>query len=193
MEGDQAQLLKTITSLLAKNKIPYMITGAWSAIYYGRPRASHDIDFVVELASEDLTKTIHVFEKLPKPFFVQTESIKEAIDEKSMFNVIHLPSALKLDFWILTDELFDKSRFARRRKVRILDQLMEMASAEDTIIQKLRWYKMGKIEKHLVDAAFVYQLQRKSLDTKYLLSWIKMLDLKSNFLKLAKINLEEYL
>lgn len=193
MEGDQAQLLKTSTSLLATNKIPYMITGAWSAIYYGRPRASHDIDFVVELGSQDLARAIYVFEKLPQTFFVQTESIKEAIDEKSMFNVIHLPSSLKLDFWILTDESFDKVRFARRKKVRILDQLMEMASAEDTIIQKLRWYKMGKIEKHLVDAAFVYQLQRKSLDTKYLLSWIKMLDLKSNFLKLAKINLEEYL
>ena len=36
---------------------------------------------------------------------------------------------------------------------------MEMASAEDTILQKLKWFRMGKIEKHLVDAAFVYQIQ----------------------------------
>ena len=48
LETDQSELLKSITSFLERNKIPYMITGAWSVIYYARPRASHDIDFIVE-------------------------------------------------------------------------------------------------------------------------------------------------
>lgn len=193
MEGDQAQLLKAITSFLKINKIPYMITGAWSAIYYGRPRASHDIDFVLELPSQDQKKAISVFEKLPETFFVQTESIKEAIDQRSIFNVIHLPSALKLDFWILTDDLFDKSRFSRRVKVKILGQPMNMASAEDTILQKLRWYKIGKIEKHLIDAAFVYQIQKNNLNKEYLADWARRLGLGKYLRQLPRINLEEYL
>lgn len=191
--NEQAELLKIITTFLQENKIPYMITGAWSAIYYGRPRASHDIDFVLELTGGKFKSALGAFKKLPNTFFVQTESIKEAIHQKSMFNVIHLPTALKFDFWILTDDEFDKARFARREKVKILNQFMEMATAEDTILQKLKWYEMGKIEKHLVDAAFVYQVQKKNLDFDYLTKWSKKLNLEKYRRRLPKINLDEYI
>lgn len=193
MDNSQAKLLKDISSFLSFHKIPYMITGAWSVIFYGRPRASHDIDFVVELHQENLNKIMDVFGQLPEEFLVQAESIPEAVAKKSIFQVLHLPTMLKLDFWILTDEEFDKSRFQRKKMVKILGQSMEIASAEDTILQKLRWYKMGKIEKHLVDAAFVYQIQQKNLDKTYLELWVKKLKLEKLHRELLKINLEEYL
>lgn len=192
MQTDQTKLLTEISSFLDKNKVPYMITGAWSAIFYGRPRASHDIDFVIELSPQDIERSLKIFNLLPEEFLVQTDSIKEAIKTKGMFNIIHLPTMLKLDFWILTDEEFDKSRFKRRKKVKILDQIMQMASAEDTIIQKLRWYQMAKIEKHLVDAAFVYQIQKGNLDKKYLEAWMSKLGLEKYYQQLEKLNLEEY-
>lgn len=193
METDQLKLLKSVSSFLEKNKIPYMITGAWSAIFYGRPRASHDIDFVVELNPGDVEKVLSALNDLSDDFLVQPESIKEAIDTKGLFQIVHLPTMLKLDFWLLTDEEFDKARFKRRKKVEILDQEMEMASPEDTIIQKLRWYSQGEIEKHLIDAAFVYQIQKKSLDEKYLELWIGKLGLKKYYQKLETINLDQYL
>ena len=193
MDTDQAKLLTTISSFLEKHHIPYMITGAWSAIFYGRPRASHDIDFVIELDNRDLQKIFGVFEKLKDEFLVQPESIKSAISHCSMFNIIHLPTMLKIDFWILTDDEFDQLRFKRRKKADILDHSMEMATPEDTIIQKLKWYRMGQIEKHLVDAAFVYQIQNKNLDKKYLNLWVKKLKLEKYYQKLKKINLEEHL
>ena len=193
MDNSQAKLLKDPSSFLSFHKIPYMITGAWSVIFYGRPRASHDIDFVVELHREDLNEIVNVFDQLPEEFLIQVDSILEAVDKKSMFQVLHLPTMLKFDFWLLTDEEFDKSRFKRRKKVKVLDQVMEMASAEDTIIQKLRWYQQGKIEKHLIDAAFVYQIQQKNLDKGYLGLWVKKLKLEKFYRELKKMNLEEYL
>lgn len=193
METDQGKLLKKVTSFLEKNKIPYMITGAWSAVYYSRPRASHDIDFVVELSKKDIKRVLFSFNKLSEAFLVQADDIKEAIIKKGIFAMIHLPTMLKLDFWVLKGEAFDKLRFSRRRKVKILNQFMWMASAEDTILQKLRWYKKGEIEKHLIDAAFVYQIQKKNLDKKYLSFWVKRLALGRNYKKLGKINLEEYI
>lgn len=193
MDTSQLELLKNISSFLETNNIPYMITGAWSAIFYGRPRASHDIDFVVELPIENEDAIIKKFETLPEEFLVQPEGIKEALMHKSMFNVLHLPTMLKLDFWILTKEEFDKSRFKRRKKVELLGKKMEMATPEDTILQKLVWYKMAPIEKHLVDAAFVYQIQKKSLDEKYLEFWIKKLKVEKYYQKLGKIDLEQYL
>lgn len=192
METDQGVLLKDITLFLEKNKIPYMITGAWSVIFYGRPRASHDIDFVVEVNKKDLNSIVRSFKSLPHDFLVQTELIKNAVLAKSMFNILHLPSVLKLDFWILGDDAFDKIRFLRRKKEKILDQYMYVATADDTILKKLLWYQESGVEKHLVDAAFVYQIQRKRLDEAYLRKWAK----KQNTLKLLKklvtIDLEQY-
>lgn len=193
METDQLKLLQSVSAFLKKNRIPYMITGAWSAIFYGRPRASHDIDFVVELNASDIEKVTRAFNTLSDEFLIQIEGIKEAIKTKNIFQIIHLPTMLKLDFWLLTDEEFDQSRFKRRKMVEILGQLIEMASPEDTIIQKLRWYDQGKIEKHLVDAAFVYQIQKKNLDSRYLNLWVGKLGLKKYLQDLKRIDLEEYL
>lgn len=192
METDQGALLKEITSFLEKNKIPYMLTGAWSVIFYGRPRASHDIDFVVEVYKKDLNKIIESFKKLPHEFLVQTELIKDAILTKSQFNILHLPSVLKLDFWILSDDVFDKTRFLRRQKEKILGQYMYVASAEDTILKKLLWYKESKIEKHLIDAAFVYRIQRKRLDEVYLKKWARKQNTIKLLKELASIDLEQY-
>src|SRR3989344_1532843 len=110
METPQAKILKDITRFLSSNKIPYMITGSWSSIYYGRPRASHDIDFVVELQTENLGKTTQLFSRLPETFMIQLETIKEAIKNKSQFQALHLPTMLKMDFWVLTDGKFDQER-----------------------------------------------------------------------------------
>jgi len=193
MEQDQTELLKIISSFLEKNQIPYMITGAWSAIFYGRPRASHDIDFVVELRPNEAQKFLAAAKKLSDDFLVQPEDVKDALLHKSVFNMVYLPTYLKLDFWLLKNEEFDQARFSRRKRVKILGQSMMMASPEDMILQKLKWYQMGKIEKHLVDAAFVYQIQLKNLDQKYLNLWVKKLKVGKYFKELAKINLEDYL
>jgi len=193
MEIDQAELLKNISAFLDKNKIPYMLTGALSVVYYGRPRASHDIDFVVEIQKNEVKRILRAFKTLQTEYLLQLETIEEAIKTKGMFNIVYLPTYLKLDFWLLTDDPFDKERFKRRQRVKLLDQFMTISTPEDTIIQKLRWYKEAKIEKHLVDAAFVYQIQKKGLDQKHLKDWIKKLKLTRLFQQLHKIDLEKYL
>lgn len=194
MEGnDQGLLLKDITSFLNKNNIPYMITGAWSVIFYGRPRASHDIDFVVEIKKDTIQEAINAFEKLSDEFIVQPFQIKDAVIGKTMFNLLHAESGLKLDFWILDDNEFNRVRFSRRKRVKILHQYMYVATAEDTILQKLLWYNNSQIEKHLVDAAFVYQIQREDLDTNYLHAWAKRHKTTALLRELAKIDLEKYL
>lgn len=192
MENSQGLLLKKISSFLQKNNIAYMITGAWSVIFYGRPRASHDIDFVIEINKKDLGKITDSFRKLPKEFLVQPEQISTAFSITGIFNILHLPTALKLDFWVLKNDAFDKTRFFRRLKKRILNQDMYLASAEDTILKKLLWYKEAKIEKHLIDAAFVYQIQKDNLDKRYLTSWVKKHKTTKLLKEISLIDLEEY-
>lgn len=193
METDQGELLKTIASFLDSHHIPYMLTGALSVVYYGRPRASHDIDFVVELPEKDYASVVDIMKQLPGDYMVQPEAIARAVREKDMFTILHLPTMLKLDFWLLQDDEFDQTRFKRRQRVTLLNRKMTITSAEDTILQKLRWYKEARIEKHVVDAAFVYQVQKKELDMSYLTSWAKKLAVAKFLKQLGTINLAQYL
>ena len=91
-ETDQEGLLKSITVFLGAHQIPYMITGAWSVIYYARPRASHDIDFVVELHENQMERVVKEFQALTDDFMIQPDSIREAVGKKGMFNIIHWPT-----------------------------------------------------------------------------------------------------
>jgi len=193
MESDQQEILTSITAFLSKNNVPYMVTGAWSVIYYGRPRASHDIDFVVEIEPSQTDRILRILKKLSHDFQFQEHAIREAVKDKGMFNIIHLPTYLKLDFWLLTTDDFDKSRWQRKQEVKILGQRMMLSTAEDTILQKLRWYKITPIEKSLIDAAFVYQIQKKNLDLIYLKKWAKFLSVTKQLKKLGTIDLEPYM
>ncbi len=188
----QEDLLKYITKLLGRKNIPYMVTGAYGVIYYGRPRTSHDLDFVIEVTGKDIAGLLDVFKELgEKDFAFQADAIEEAVQKRWMFNVIYTPTGDKLDFWMLKASEFDRNRFSRRVFRQVLGQEMVLATAEDTILQKLRWYAEGKREKDLVDAAFVWKLQRK-LDKKYLLRWARKLGVEKYLKELEKVNLEDY-
>jgi hypothetical protein len=97
-----------------------------------------------------------------------------------MFNLIDVNGGDKVDFWILTEELFDQSRFARKYSEEILGTRMYVSSPEDTILAKLRWAKLsGGSEKQFTDALRVYEVQHGKLDIAYLNDWVKKLNLES--------------
>lgn len=190
---NQEQLLKKITFLLQNAGISYMVTGALSVIFYGRPRASHDIDFVIEADEKHIPFLIETFAKLEQSeFLVDPHLIRDAVVNNYSFNVLHLPTMLKLDFFLLKNHTFDQSRFKRRKTVRVFGQDMTFASPEDTILIKLLWYKETKIEKHLIDAAFVYQIQKNGLDKSYLSQWTKKHATRNLLKQIATIDLSLY-
>ena len=187
----QTELIKTVGQWLNKAGINYMLTGAWSVIYHGRIRTSHDLDFVVEMKKADGQKLLNLLAKSGKEFLYQDFAISEAVKKQSMFMVSYLPTLDKIDFWLLKNDEFDKSRFRRRLKVKAWGQYVYVTSAEDTILQKLRWYSMGKREKDIVDAAFIWQLQKR-LDKKYISEWAGKLEVEKYLPELDRINLEDH-
>jgi hypothetical protein len=89
-----------------------------------------------------------------------------------MFNLLDTNEGDKIDFWILTDDPFDISRFARKYEVAVLGFTMKVSSPEDTILAKLRWAKLaGGSEKQFIDALRVLEVQHGTLDYNYLQIW----------------------
>ncbi len=93
-----------------------MITGSIASSLQGEPRATHDIDLVVRI---DHSQVKALAEAFPRPaFYVEESAVRDAVTERGMFNILEASEGDKIDFWILTDSPFDRSRFARRRLLR---------------------------------------------------------------------------
>lgn len=170
----QPELLKQILQILKDLAIDYMITGSYASSLHGEPRLTHDIDLVVSLNPDSARKLFERF--APDAFYVSKQAIDESLHNKSMFNVIEYASGDKVDFHLLTQEPFDRSRFQRRRIERFLEVDLVVSSPEDTILQKLRWAALsGGSEKQFTDAMRVYEVQHDRLDIDYIDEWARRL------------------
>ncbi len=171
----QQKLLDKVVNVLNEYKIEYMVTGSLVSSLQGEPRLTHDIDLVVEIKPESVAHLITSFSS--EDYYLDEGSIHDAIKRRSMFNLIDIKEGDKVDFWLLTDELFDLSRFARKYAVEFMGIKMKVSSPEDTILAKLRWSKLsGGSEKQYTDALRVYEVQFDRLDTDYIEKWVKKLN-----------------
>jgi hypothetical protein len=174
----QQELLKKVIQALDRAGIQYMITGSVVSSLQGEPRSTHDIDIIIAMQSSKINELIGAFS--PSDFYFDKDSILDAINSRSMFNLIDLGGGDKVDFWILTNEPFDQSRFSRRYSEEFMGLKIQVSSPEDTILVKLRWAKLsGGSEKQFTDALRVYEVQYGRLDIDYLTHWARKLDVES--------------
>jgi hypothetical protein len=174
----QQKLLEKVIRTLDEFKIEYMVTGSLVSSLQGEPRLTHDIDLVVAIQLESVAKLAASFS--PQDYYLDEESIYDAIKRRGMFNLIDIKEGDKVDFWLLTDELFDFSRFSRKYIVEFMGIKLQVSSPEDTILAKLRWAKLsGGSEKQFTDALRVYEVQFHRLDMDYLERWVKKLDVET--------------
>jgi hypothetical protein len=171
----QQALLTRIVEALDGAGIPYMLTGSLASSLQGEPRASHDIDLVVDIAVAEVAR---VTRALSGPdIYLDEHAVGDAARRRTMFNLIDSSSGDKAAFWLLTDDPFDRERFARRRRVEALGLELSVSAPEDTILMKLRWSaQAGGSEKQLGDVLRVYELQAGSLDEAYLDVWSARLE-----------------
>lgn len=173
----QQELLKKVIQTLENANIQYMLTGSVVSSLQGEPRSTHDIDMVIAVQRSAAKKLAEAFP--PPDFHLDKDSIFHAIDTQGMFNLIDVKEGDKIDFWLLTYEPFDKSRFSRKYAEEVMGIRMQVSSPEDTILMKLRWAKLsGGSEKQFTDAMRVYEVQSDKLDMAYLKCWAKQLDIE---------------
>ncbi len=161
-----------------------MLTGALVSSMQGIPRMTHDIDIVVVLDEHKAEKLARFF---PEPdYCLDGASAREAVKLKSSFNLIDLTEGSKVDFWLLTDDPFDQSRFARKHEEALLGMKVPVSSPEDTILQKLKWAEMsGGSEKQMADALSIMEIQGEGLDLAYLETWAERLGVSERFRRIS--------
>ncbi|MBI2750161.1 MAG: hypothetical protein HYX43_12700 [Burkholderiales bacterium] len=149
----QSELLKRVAARLQQGGIEHMLTGSVVSSRQGEPRAAHDIDVVIAVKGT-------------------SDAARTAITPRSMFNMLDAREGDKVDFWLLSDDDFDRSRFSRRVTEQFEGTTLVVSRPEDTILGKLKWSSMsGGSEKQFTDALRVYEVQHGQLDQDYLDAW----------------------
>lgn len=158
--------------------IPYAIGGSLASGLHGEPRATHDFDLLVELSSDQVRP---LGDALGPDFYVDVPSIREALERKRSFSVIHRGSAQKIDVFVSSREALDREQMERRVAARLEpgDPEIFVTSAEIILLRKLDWHRRGggASERQLRDVAAVLRQQRGRLDWDLLERLARELDL----------------
>lgn len=170
----QQELLKYVADALERAGIDYMVTGSIVSSLQGEPRLTHDIDILVAIRRDQIPQLEEAF---PSPrFYLDPGAVEEALDRAGMFNVIDSVEGGKVDFWLISDNPFDRTRFERKYVETLFGAQVNMSRPEDTILAKLWWSRQsGGSEKSMQDAVRVFEVQTGFLDREYLESWAERL------------------
>ena len=177
MENPFVVLVEAIRAFDALG-IDYVVVGSIASSIHGEYRASGDVDIVADLKSHQVEALV---EKLETDFYVDDLMIRRAISEGRSFNIIHLKAVFKIDIFIPGTDL-GKQQLARREQ-HLLDstglQRIWIATAEDTILAKLHWFRLGHETSELQwrDITGIIGAGRARFDQDYLRSWAERLGL----------------
>ena len=173
MPDDDLNVLLQVVSVLEDLRVPYFVCGSWASSFYGFSRTTFDADIVANLTSSHARAFVSALES---SFYVDIGAVLEAISLQHSFNLIHFETSLKVDIFILSRQPFQREQMARRKLAKTSatnDQLMYLASAEDTILSKLAWFRLGgeTSERQWLDVRGVLKVQQPTLDYDYLHQW----------------------
>ena len=181
---EPTELLRLVGEQLDRIGCPRFTTGSVAAMVYGEPRFTNDIDIVVRIGEREAREIAAAFEG--DDWYVSAEAAVDAARVGGMFNIIHVPSGLKVDLIVAPGDAYDAERFARVRNIRMSDGRLEPFSApEDVILKKLVFFREGASGKHLRDIAAMIEVQgADALDWEYLSLWAGRLGVESELARL---------
>ena len=170
------EVLQTFAATLERFGITYMLTGSFASAFYGASRSTQDIDFVIETSPERLQAFAGYLEE--EHYYIDVNAALDALQRRTMFNVIDVSRGCKIDLIIRKERPFSKEEFRRRRRVDFNGAPMFVASAEDIVIAKMEWAKMSGSARQLDDVAAILRSRWNDVDRGYLENWTASLDLK---------------
>ena len=165
--GEEA--VGALLDILNRLSIEYMVVGSFSSNRYGVPRATKDADLVLKVVAQEREK---LFRELPAGFEIDLQVTFEMITG-TWRQVIEIPSIpFTIELFELSNDPYDQSRFSRRKTLSLLSRQASVPTAEDVIVQKLRWANLAKRGKDFDDVVAVMAVQGEAkLDWPYIMKW----------------------
>lgn len=169
-----------VAEILESLGISYLVGGSVASGIWGEMRYTQDIDLVADVKESQIELLLNAFS--PR-FYISEVAIREAMKLGHSFNLIDNQTGWKIDIFILTNEPFKQSKFKRRQQISVdeMGRTLNFSSPEDTILQKLIWYRMTQKQsaQQWRDILGILKLQQSVLDLAYLQQWANILQLSA--------------
>ena len=157
----------------------YFVGGSLASSVQGEPRATNDIDLVVDLP---LGRCAAFVDALGTDFEADVAGLRQAVADGGSYNIFYLPLVTKIDVFGLGRAPYDEIEFSRRREIVIRPSGARLwfKSPEDSVLRKLSWFREGGgvSEKQWRDVVSVLRISRDVLDRAYLETWARRLHLE---------------
>jgi len=145
-------------SALNKLGLKYAFTGAFALAYYGFPRASGDVDVLVENNKTKLLRMCRLLRK--EGFSIIERDVENAVKECGHFAVFYNTEPVYFDFKVIC-ESFEVNAIRNVKTFRYHNVKCRIVSAENLIVKKLEW-------KDIKDVRFILFRYKDKIDMKKL-------------------------
>ncbi|HUJ49848.1 MAG TPA: hypothetical protein VLW25_06600 [Bryobacteraceae bacterium] len=170
-----AQALERLQQSLDRQGIHYFLAGSLASSIHGVQRSTRDIDIVAAIGEGH---TVALAQDLQGEFYIDADAAAEALRHGRSFNLIHFASSYKFDIFPVPDDPYYQAQLRRSEpKSIVLEEGLVVrsfvATAEDTILSKLVWYRLGgeSSDQQWSDLRGVRTVQGAGLDQNYLRKW----------------------
>ena len=170
-------VLSEVVRVLEQEGITYVLVGSMASSMHGMYRSTADIDFLADIKPQQV---LPLLKALENNFYIDEHAVRQAVAERRSFNAIHLDSVFKIDIFIPKADDFAQKQLERRQLRKIapdIEQEVYVATAEDTILAKLRWYREdGEVATNQwTDVLGILGANQSGLDQVYLREWAEKL------------------
>ena len=164
--------LRPVAEAFRRLGVRFYVGGSVASTFHGAIRSTMDVDLVCDLAEADVASFAESF---GEEFYISLSAVQQAVQRKSCFNLIHLPTSYKIDVFVNRGRPFDLAAMDRAKDQDIVEGgglTVPIATVEDSIVAKLEWFRMTNetSERQWDDVSKMVALHEQSLDVEQMRS-----------------------
>lgn len=183
------RILRLLVESMEELGIGYMLTGSLASSFHGDPRATQDIDLVIDGERRALDALGARLRE--SGFYADAEAIKHASEVRGVFNAIDPSSGWKVDFILLKDRPFSRSEFDGRVSAEVAGLSLSLVRPDDMVVAKLEWAKLGESDRQLRDVLGILMVQGPALDRVRIERWVEELALEPQWARVLEMERAE--